>query len=89
MTDEIKIKFDLEDIEKRSADEKLNLLLRIAFSNHATLNSHGKILFGNGTEGLCDIARSNKKAIKLLYSAFVLAVTGVIAFLFAHITGGK
>ena len=49
--DEIKIAYDMEDIDKKSESEKLSLLLKIAFANHTTLMNHGKILFGNGKEG--------------------------------------
>lgn len=83
--DEIKIAYDMEDIEKKTESEKLNLLLKIAFANHTTLVNHGKILFGNGKQGLCDIARFNKLAIKGLWAVFVIAIVGFASILFTHI----
>lgn len=83
--DEIKIAYDMEDIEKKTESEKLNLLLKIAFANHTTLINHGKILFGNGKQGLCDIARFNKLAIKGLWAVFVIAIVGFASILFTHI----
>ena len=83
--DEIKIAYDMEDIEKKTESEKLNLLLKIAFANHTTLVNHGKILFGNGNQGLCDIARFNKLAINGLWAVFVIAIIGFASILFTHI----
>ena len=84
--DEIKIAYDMEDISNKSESEKLDLLLKIAFVNHKTLNEHGKILFGNGKQGLCDIARSNRTAINGLWAVFVLAILGFASVLFAHVS---
>jgi hypothetical protein len=83
--DEIKIAFDMEDIEQKTESEKLNLLLKIAFSNHSVLSDHSKILFGNGKQGLCDVARYNKAAINSLWAVFVLAIIGFASILFTHI----
>ena len=84
--DEIRIAYDMEDIDKKSESEKLSLLLKIAFANHTTLMNHGKILFGNGKEGLCDIARFNRVAIKGLWAVFVLAILGFASVLFTHVS---
>jgi hypothetical protein len=84
--DEIKIAYDMEDISNKSESDKLDLLLKIAFVNHKTLNEHGKILFGNGKQGLCDIARFNTKAINGLWAVFVIAVIGFASILFTHIS---
>jgi len=83
--DEIKIAFDMEDISQKTESEKLDLLLKIAFSNHSVLTNHGKILFGNGKQGLCDIARYNRTAINGLWAIFVLAIIGFASILFTHV----
>jgi hypothetical protein len=84
--DEIKIAYDMEDIEKKSESEKLNLLLKIAFASHVTLERHSKILFGNGKQGLCDTARFNRLAIKGLWAVFITAVLGFASVLFTHLS---
>jgi hypothetical protein len=84
--DEIKIAYDMEDIEKKSDSEKLTLLLKIAFESYETLESHSKILFGNGEQGLCDTARFNKLAIKGLWAVFITAVLGFAGVLFTHLS---
>jgi hypothetical protein len=85
--EDIKIAFDQADIERQTQDEKLNLLLKIAFSNHTTLREHGKILFGNGKAGLCDTARTNKMLINIIMSvvgASILGFAGVLYGLVAR-----
>jgi hypothetical protein len=78
MDDVIKIEFDMESIEKKTADEKLNLLLRIAFSNHTKLVEHGKIIFGdNGKEGLVETVRSVSKRLAWCW----VVGTGIVSFL--------
>lgn len=84
--DEIKIAYDIEDISTKTESEKLDLLLKIAFVNHRTLNEHGKILFGNGKQGLCDITRFNSKAINGLWAVFVIAIIGFAGILFTHLS---
>ena len=84
--DEIKIAYEMKDIEKKSESEKLTLLLKIAFESYETLESHGKILFGNGKQGLCDTARFNKLAIRVLWAVFILSVSGFAGVLFTHLS---
>lgn len=84
--DEIKIAYDMKDIDKKSESEKLNLLLKIAFANHTTLVNHGKILFGNGKQGLCDKVRFSAIAITGLWTVFVLAIVGFGSVLFHHVS---
>ena len=84
--DEIKIAYEMKDIEKKSESEKLTLLLKIAFESYETLESHSKILFGNGEQGLCDTARFNKLAIKGLWAVFITAVLGFAGVLFTHLS---
>jgi hypothetical protein len=85
MDEDIKIAFDQADIERQSQDEKLNLLLKIAFSNHSTLLAHSKLLFGNGKEGLCDSVRSNKFLLNLLMTVVGICIAGFATILYSHI----
>jgi hypothetical protein len=78
----IKIEYDMDDIAQKTMDEKLTLLLRIAFSNHETLQTHGKILFGNGNAGLCDNTRSHSRAIKVIWCFIVLIIGGIVGMVF-------
>jgi hypothetical protein len=82
---DIAITFDFEDIEKKTQDEKLNLLLKIAFDNHKVLGDHGKILFGNGKAGLCDVARTNKMLIKYLIGTVGMAIMAFAGVLYGHL----
>jgi hypothetical protein len=74
--DEITIKLDQDDIEEKTPDEKLNILLKIAFSNHSLLKKHGEVLFGNGKVGLCDTVRTNKLLIKIVMGVIGTAILG-------------
>jgi len=78
MADGIKIVFDQVDIDSKTDSEKLSLLLKIAFSNHATLQEHGKILFGNGTQGVCDSLRQNCKAVKAMWVVMLIIITAIV-----------
>lgn len=78
----IKIEFDMEDIASKTVDEKLTLLLRIAFLNHETLKSHGKLLYGNGESGICDMTRSHGHAIKAIWAILMILVAGIVGLAF-------
>lgn len=76
--DDISITFEMGDIERKTSDDKLNLLLKIAFSNHNKLVEHSKILFGdNGEEGLVESVRSLCKGLKW----FWIVGSGAVGFL--------
>lgn len=79
---EIKIAYDEEDITGKSDSEKLNLLLKIAFVNHRTLADHGKILFGNGTAGLCDKVRSNSRSLQVVYGLLIIELVAIVGMVF-------
>lgn len=85
--DDITITLEQSDIEAKSPDEKLNILLKIAFSNHSILREHGKILFGNGKSGLCDVARTNKLLIKIIMGVLGSSVLGFAGVLYGHLIG--
>lgn len=89
MDEDIKIAFDQADIERQSQDEKLNLLLKIAFSNHDTLKLHSKILFGNGNSGLCDTSRTHNLLIKIIMSVVGTSILGFAGILYAHLLSVK
>lgn len=74
----IKIAYEMEDIAAKTMDEKLTLLLRIAFANHETLKHHGKVLFGNGESGICDVTRSHGHAIKAIWAILMILVAGIV-----------
>lgn len=78
----IKISYEMDDIEKKTVDEKLTLLLRIAFSNHETLLQHGKVLFGNGTSGVCDQTRSHGNALKAIWALIMMIIAGMVGMAF-------
>lgn len=79
---EIKIGFEMEDIEGKSDSEKLNLLLKIAFLNHESLRKHGEILFGNGKRGLCECVREYGRAIKALWGLVFIIIGAFVATVF-------
>jgi len=74
----IKVEMGQDDIDEKTDSEKLSLLVKIAFANHATLKEHGKLLFGNGQQGLCDIARMNRSAIRAIWGLMILIIGGFI-----------
>jgi|GEM_PF-2710104 len=78
----IRIEFDMDDIAAKTIDEKLTLLLRIAFDNHETLKRHGKLLYGNGESGICDVTRSHGHAIKAIWAILMILVAGIVGLAF-------
>ena len=82
----IKIEYEMDDIAAKTVDEKLTLLLRIAFANHETLLKHGKVLFGNGESGLCDSVRNHEISTKCLWGVFVSSVTGFVGWIIFHLS---
>ena len=82
----IKIEYDRDDIAAKTVDEKLTLLLRIAFDNHRTLQEHGRLLFGNGQQGLCDSVRNHEISTKCLWGVFVSSVTGFVGWIIFHLS---
>jgi len=87
--DEINIKYDYADIEHKTDSEKIDLLLKIGFANHNCLNEHGKILFGNGKSGLCDLSRWHHRSLNTLWGIVLTAILGFASVLFTYITGHK
>ena len=83
----IKVDYDFEDIDSlKTTDDKINMLLKIAFSNHRTLQDHGKLLFGNGAQGLCESVRNHEISTKCLWGVFVSSVTGFVGWIIFHLS---
>ena len=78
----IKIAYEMEDIAAKTMDEKLTLLLRIAFANHETLKHHGKVIFGNGESGICDVTRSHGHAIRAIWAILMLIIASLVGMAF-------
>ena len=78
----IKIAYEMEDIAAKTMDEKLTLLLRIAFANHETLKHHGKVLFGNGESGICDVTRSHGHALKAIWGILLIFMAALVGLAF-------
>ncbi len=81
----IRIEYDISDIEEKTTDQKLDLLLRIAFANHQALQKHSLKLFGNGEQGLCDSVRVHDKAIKFIWGFFLAALIGLGGLFAQHV----
>jgi hypothetical protein len=70
------VAMDKAHIRSMSSDEKLNILVDIAFANHKELSRQSNLLYGNGSEGLCDIVRTTKRALVWLWGIFC-GISGV------------
>ncbi len=89
METKIKIGYGMEDIEDLTADQKLNLLLKIGFENRELLEKHSKIIYGNGEKGLCDATRAHDEsigklwsALKILFGVTFMIISGFVALAF-------
>jgi hypothetical protein len=78
MDEAIKIGYDKERMMRMSMDEKLNLLIEIAFSNHSDISLHRRLLLGNGDEGICDVVRGQKRGLMALWTMMILIIGGFI-----------
>jgi hypothetical protein len=73
----VDISVDKERVKQLGVDEKLNVLVDIAFANHREIRHQGEILYGDTkTEGICEVVRTSKKAIIWLWGIFC-SVSGV------------
>ncbi|MBE3139787.1 MAG: hypothetical protein IMZ53_04290 [Thermoplasmata archaeon] len=67
----VEVALDKERVKAMSQEEKLNVLVDIAFANHQTIKKVGKVLSGDGKEeGLLDTVRDTKKAVTWLWGMF-------------------
>lgn len=85
--EDIRVVFELGDIAKMTTDQKIDLLLKIAFSNHENLNKHGKTLYGNGEQGICDVTRTNSLLIKMLMGVIGTSILGFAGVLLKIVWG--
>jgi len=89
MIDELKIVLTEDDIQKMSPDEKMNLLIKVAFANRNDLIGQGVLLTGNGSpeHGLC----AKVAGISLHVKGLWLTMTGgggiILGILLKHIIG--
>lgn len=83
----VRIELSEDDISGKTDSEKLELLLKIAFSNHKALMDHGKILFGNGKEGICKIVDRSSLYIKGLWATVIGGGSLIIGILIKHVIG--
>jgi hypothetical protein len=74
----VDISVDKERVKQMSTDEKLNVLVDIAFANHRQIRHQGEILYGgkDKPEGICEVVRTTKKAVIWLWGIFC-GVSGV------------
>lgn len=80
----VKIEITEAAIEAMTDSEKLSTLIKIAFRNATLLDKQGAILFGNGKEGLCDIARFHSRSLKGLWCVVTTAIIGFASVLFSY-----
>ena len=85
----VKIEITESAIEAMTDSEKLSTLIKIAFRNAEMLDRQGKILYGNGKEGLIDACRFHNRSIKGLWIIVLSSIAGFAGVLFAFLTGHK
>ena len=85
----IDVALDKERVKQMGQEEKLNILIDIAFRNHQLLQAQAIILYGkNGTEGICETVRSSRKMIFWLWGIFC-GVSGLyLSILLVHMGKG-
>lgn len=67
----IEVALDKERVKSMGQDEKLNVLVDIAFANHITIRHLNSIMIGDvDHEGICDTVRMTKKAMLWLWGIF-------------------
>lgn len=85
-TASIEIALEKERIKTMPVEEKLNMLVDIAFATHEELSKQGKILYGtNGTQGMCEIVRAVKRSTAWLWSIFCIVSGAYFTILTLHI----
>ena len=83
---DIEVSLDKESVKRMSMEEKLNILVEIAFANHNELAAQSKIIFGNeGQRGLCEDVRTSKVLLGWLWVVFGAVSGAYFAVLTLHI----
>lgn len=87
MIDELKIVLSEDDIRAMSVEEKMNLLIKVAFANRNDLIDQGILLTGNGTpeHGLCSKVAAISLHVKGLWLAFSAAGGSLFTIILYHI----
>lgn len=86
MISEIDITVDRAEIERKSQDEKINILINLGFANRRSINRMETLLIGNGKEeGLCDIVRSTRRNLLWLWAIFSAASGAYFTVLIYHL----
>jgi hypothetical protein len=83
----VKIELNEEDLKGKTDSEKLDTLIKIAFSNHEQLLKQGLILFGNGNpeKGLCHQVAYQGKFVKWVVGVGSFIGAGAIGMLTSHL----
>ena len=84
----VDVALDKERVKQMGAEEKLNILVDIAFVNHKLLQNQGGVLFGkDGNEGICDTVRTTRRALLWLWGVFCGVSGTFFLLLISHIVG--
>jgi hypothetical protein len=77
MVNPVTIELNVEDVKKKTLEEKVDVLVDIAFANHTLLADHGLIIFGNGNpeKGLC--FKVNTQGTRLNWLIGILSALGL------------
>lgn len=81
----IKVELDETEIEDMTMEQKLNTLLKIAFSNHQQLLAHDEIFYGNGKKGIIPTIESHSWMLRGMCIAITVGAT-VIGFIISQLT---
>jgi len=82
----IEVALDKERVKQMGSEEKLNVLVDIAFRNHQLLQSQATILYGkDGNEGICETVRSSRKMLFWLWGVFCGTAGIYLSILLVHI----
>ena len=86
----IDIALDKERVKQMGQEEKLNILVDIAFRNHQLLQSQAHILYGeDGETGICETVRTTRKMILVLWTIFCGTAGVYLTILLMHIGVNK
>ena len=77
--DSIRVELNEEEIEQMTTDQKLNCLLKIAFSNHNKLMQHDEIFYGNGKKGILPTIQGHGYYIAGLWFAVTVLISVIVA----------
>ena len=82
----IEVTLDKERVKQMGSEEKLNVLIDIAFQNNALLQDLGKVLYGrDGKEGICETVRTTKNRVIWIWGIFCGVSGFFISLLVYHI----